>query len=192
MTNKPLQNLTGTYTLTQLRNDGLPSTSVRRAVLRGELVRVSRGIYQSPNSADDEMNNAQLRYRQIIYSHDTALYLHELNDRDPLKYSVTVPTGYNTKHLVSEGFKVFSLKREFYEQDIVEICTMFGNIVKAYGLERTICDCLRSRNRLQSDIVLTGLKRYVRRDDRNLSLLMTTAEKLRVSTLLKTYLEVLL
>ena len=118
--------------------------------------------------------------------------MHGLNDRDPLRYSVTVPTGYNTKKLTTEGFKVFSLKRELYEEDIEETATMHGNMVRLYGLERTICDCLRSRNKLQSEIVIAGVKGYVRRSDRNLNLLMKTAEKFKVATLLKTYLEVLL
>jgi len=182
-------------TLTQLKAAGVSAMSASRAVKRGELLRVAHGVYQSPEQAhilDDEMFRVQLQNNQIIYSHDTALYMHGLNDRDPLRYSVTVPTGYNTKKLLANGLKVFSLKRELYEQDIEETATIHGNMVRLYNLERTICDCLRSRNKLQSEIVISGLKQYVRRNDRNLNLLMKTAEKLKVSTLLKTYLEVLL
>jgi predicted transcriptional regulator of viral defense system len=182
-------------TLAQLRDIGYSPTSVSKAVKRGELTRVAHGTYLPSECAshiDDEMYHFQLRYNQIIYSHDTALYLHGLNDRDPLKYSVTVPTGYNTKRLNMLGFNVFSLKKALYNQDITEVVTMFGNNVKLYNLERTICDCLRSRSRLQTEIVMTGLKRYVRRNDRNLSLLAETAEKLHVFSLLKTHLEVLL
>ncbi|MCL1816708.1 MAG: abortive phage infection protein, partial [Clostridiales bacterium] len=86
----------------------------------------------------------------------------------------------------------FSLKKELYGQDIEEIETMYGNMVRTYNLERTICDCLRSRNKLQTEIVVYGLKGYIRRSDRNLNLLMKTADKFKVSSLLKTYLEVLL
>jgi len=182
-------------TLAQLRNAGLSATAVGRAVKRGELLRVAHGVYQSPEYTkylDDEMFDVQLKNSHIIYSHDTALFLHGLNSRDPLRYSVTVPTGYNTKKLVGEGFKVFSLKKELYGQDIEEIETMYGNMVRTYNLERTICDCLRSRNKLQTEIVVYGLKGYIRRNDRNLNLLMKTAERFKVSSLLKTYLEVLL
>jgi len=192
---KITQESDNTLTLTQLKAAGMTAMGASRAVKRGELLRVSYGVYQSSEQAhilDDEMFCVQLQYNQIIFSHDTALYLHGLNDRDPLRYSVTVPTGYNTKKLLANGMKVFSLKRELYEQDIGEIATMHGNMVRLYNLERTICDCLRSRNKLQTEIVISGLKQYVRRSDRNLSLLMKTAEKLKVSTLLKTYLEVLL
>ena len=185
----------GVFTLAQLRDTGMSAMNVSRAVKRGELVRVAHGVYQMTEHAqflDDEMYGTQLRYNRIVYSHDTALYLHGLNDRDPLRYSVTVPIGYNTKKLTTEGFKVFSLNRELYEEDVVETATMHGNMVRLYGLERTICDCLRSRNKLQTEIVTAGLKGYVRRNDRNLNLLMNTAEKFKVAAILKTYLEVLL
>ena len=193
--NQSTQGNDGVLTLAQLRKTGMSAMNASRAVKRGELLRVAHGVYKAPEHAhflDDEMYSTQLRYNQIIYSHDTALYLHGLNDRDPLRYSVTVPAGYNTKKLTTEGVKVFSLNRELYEEDIIEMETMHGNTVRLYSLERTICDCLRSRNKLQSEIVIAGLKGYVRRSDRNLNLLMKTAEKFKVSTLLKTYLEVLL
>lgn len=138
------------------------------------------------------MYNAQLNRKQMIYSHDTALYMHGLNDRDPIRYTVTVLTGYNTKRLADDGFKVFSLKKELHEQDVQVLKTMYGNPVRVYSIERTICDCLRSRNKLQSEIVISGLKGYVRRSDRKLNLLMKMAEKLGVAALLRTYLEVLL
>lgn len=186
------QNKSSTFTLSQLKDAGASLAGVHRAVRRGKLERVARGVYKLPDVMDDEMYNAQFHRKRVIYSHDTALFLHGLNDRDPLRYSVTVPIGYNTKRLTEEGFKVFSLRKELHEQDIVEVETEYGNKVRAYNLERTICDCLRSRNKLQTDIVLDGLKGYARRSDRNLSLLMKTAEKLSVAPLLRTYLEVLL
>jgi len=185
----------GVLTLAQLRKTGMSAMNASRAVKRGELLRVAHGVYQVPENAhflDDEMYSTQLRYNKIVYSHDTALYLHGLNDRNPLRYSVTVPTGYNTKKLTTEGIKVFSLKRELYQEDIIDVETIHGNMVKIYSLERTICDCLRSRNKLLSEIIIGGLKGYVRKSDRNLNLLMKTADKFKVATLLKTYLEVLL
>jgi predicted transcriptional regulator of viral defense system len=86
----------GVLTLAQLRATGMSAMNASRAVKRGELLRIAHGVYQVPEQAeflDDEMYSTQLRYNQIIYSHDSALYLHGLNDRDPLRYSVTVPTG---------------------------------------------------------------------------------------------------
>jgi len=144
-------------TFAQLKNAGFSATGVSRAVRRGELLRVAHGLYQTRDfyvHMDDELFATQLKYRHIVYSHDTALYLHGLNDRDPLRYSVTVPTGYNTKRLITDGFKVFSLKEELYSQDIVDAVTMHGNTVKGtskYSKSSDSLDFFRlARRRIES------------------------------------------
>lgn len=69
--------------------------------------------------------------------------------------------------------------------------TMFGHLVKVYNKERTICDCLRFRNQMDIAIVTDAVKRYVKRKDRNLNILMEMAETFRVAKPLRSYLEVL-
>jgi predicted transcriptional regulator of viral defense system len=134
----------------------------------------------------------QLRSPKIIYSHETALFLHDLTDRDPITYSVTVPTGYNALKLRKNNFIIFSIKRELHNVDAVELPTVFGNNVIAYNLERTICDTLRSRNQMDIAIVTDAIKRYVKRKDKNLNTLMRLAKIFQVTKLMRNYLEVLL
>lgn len=49
------------------------------------------------------MYRIQAKNQRIIFSHETALYLHDLTDRDPIELSVTIPYGYNATHLRDEG-----------------------------------------------------------------------------------------
>ena len=158
----------------------------------GELEKAAFGVYILPDEFADKMYVTHLRRSKIIYSHETALYLHDLTDRDPLSYCLTVPTGYNTKTLKESGFKVFSIKKELHEIGKIELETVFGNKVRAYDMERTICDCLRSRNQMDIEIVSEAIKRYVKRKDKNLPKLMDMAELFYVQRLLRSYLEVLL
>jgi predicted transcriptional regulator of viral defense system len=171
---------------------GMSYTVLSRLVKSGELERVSRGIYEKPDEPNDELYIEQLRRQRVIYSHYTALCMHGLIDLDPASFSVTVPTGYNTKALLKSGFKVFSVKPELYDCDIVRVPTKYGHLVKVYCLERTICDVVRSRSRIESEVVTSALKQYARRIDKNISLLMRTAELFGVAKLIRTYLEVLL
>jgi hypothetical protein len=69
---------------------------------------------------------------------------------------------------------------------------MFGNSVVVYDLERTICDCLRSRNDLDIAVVTDAIKGYAKRKDKNLNKLMQMAETFQVTKLLRIYMEVLL
>ena len=42
-------------------------------------------------------------------------FFHDLTDREPLAYSVTVKTGYNPTRLKGEGVQVFTIKAELHE-----------------------------------------------------------------------------
>jgi predicted transcriptional regulator of viral defense system len=176
----------------QGKSEELSYMKLSRLVKSGEFERVARGVYEAADEPADDLYIEQLRRPKAVYSHGTALYLHDMADRDPIAFSVTVPTGYNTKALLNEGFKVFSVKPELYGQDIIQMPTKYGHLVNVYGLERTIADCVRSRNRIDAEVVSDALKRYAKRTDKNIPRLMRIAEAFSVTKLTRTYLEVLL
>jgi predicted transcriptional regulator of viral defense system len=182
----------GIVTTAQANEAGVSNERLRLLVHSGDLERVATGIYVLPDEFTDKMYIVQLRRPKIIYSHETALFLHELTDRDPINYMVTVPTGYNPTRLREDGFTVFTIKRELHEIGVTKLTTMFGNSVKAYDMERTICDCLRSRNDLDIAVVTDAIKRYAKRKDKNLNQLMQMAETFKVTKQLRSYMEVLL
>lgn len=182
----------GIITTAQANQAGVSNERLRLLVHSGDLERVTTGIYVLPEEFADRMYIVQLRRPKIIYSHETALFLHELTDRDPINYMVTVPTGYNPTRLREDGFTVFTIKRELHEIGVTKLTTMFGNSVTVYDLERTICDCLRSRNNLDIAVVTDAVKRYAKRKDKNLNKLMQMAETFKVTKLLRGYMEVLL
>jgi predicted transcriptional regulator of viral defense system len=182
----------GMVTTAQANEVGISNERLRLLVHSGDLERVTTGIYVLPDEFTDKMFIVQLRRPKIIYSHETALFLHELTDRDPINYMVTVPTGYNPTRLREDGFTVFTIKRELHEIGVTKLTTMFGNSVTVYDLERTICDCLRSRNNLDIAVVTDAIKRYAKRKDKNLNKLMQMAETFKVTKLLRGYMEVLL
>ena len=182
----------GTVTAAQESKAGVSHERLRLLVKSGDLERAAFGVYTLPDEFADKMHIAQLRRPKIIYSHETALFLHDLTDRDPLSYTVTVPTGYNPVKLREDGFTVFTIKRDLHELGKMNLKTMFGHSVAAYSMERTICDCLRSRNKMDIAIVTDAIKRYAGRKDKDLNTLMRMAETFHVSKLLGNYMEVLL
>ena len=96
---KLLENQHGTLLTSDLAKFNIPRTYLSILERNGEIERVSRGVYRLVASIDDEMFTFQARYKSSIYSHETALYLHDLTDRTPLSYSISVPVGY---HSISE------------------------------------------------------------------------------------------
>jgi predicted transcriptional regulator of viral defense system len=182
----------GIISAKQGANAGMSHMQLLRGMKSGVLERVNRGVYMSPDELDDVMYTAQLRRPKIVFSHDSALALHGLTDRYPFSHSVTVPTGYNTKSLAEQGFTAFSVKCELYACDIVEMPSPLDHMVNTYSLERTIVDCVRSRNRMEAEIVTEAIKRYARRKDKNIGELMAIAETFGVQKPIRTYMEVLL
>ena len=70
--------------------------------------------------------------------------------------------------------------------------TPFGNEVSCYDLERTVCDIVRSRNKIGTETFLAALKAYVKRSDKDLNRLYNYAKQFHISGILRKYLEVLL
>jgi len=116
------------------------------------------------------MYTLQVKSKRIVFSHETALYLHELTDRDPLEWSVTIPAGYNGSNLREAGIKVYTVKKELHLIGVTELKTLYGRSTKVYDKERTICDIVRNRNNMDVAILNEGIKRYLYNKDKNILL----------------------
>ncbi len=110
----------GTVTTAEANKIGISNERLRLLVKSGELERAAFGVYVLPDEFIDKMYIAQLKRPKIIYSHETALFLHDLTDRDPISYAVTVPAGYNIAQLRKEGFTVFFRHEEPYDLEAGE------------------------------------------------------------------------
>lgn len=187
-----LKNQDGMLRTEQAMSAGISKPVFYNYVRSRDLERVAHGMYLSKGAWKDAMYLLHIRFSQVIFSHDTALFFHELTDREPLQYTVTVKTGYNPTKLKKEGVQVFTIKADLHEVGSITMKTPFGHDVPVYNMERTICDLLRSRNNIEIQTLRGALRAYVRRRDKNLRTLMSYAKQFRVEKILRQYLEVLL
>lgn len=170
----------------------IPRIYLSKMLEKGILEKVSRGVYLSPDTFDDEMFRLQVHYNRGIFSHGTALFLHDLTDRTPINYTMTFPVGYNTPSLKDENVKMFFVKKELHNIGVCEMKTSFSRDIKVYDIERTICDIVRSRNQLDVQIVNEAIRRYVIRKDKNIPKLLEFSAAFRVQKIVRHYVEVLL
>ena len=157
-----------------------------------ELEQVAHGVYLSPDAWTDAIYLLHLRCAQAVFSHESALLFHDLTDREPEQYSITVKTGYNPTNLKADGLKVYTIKKELHDVGLISMKTPFGNSVPVYDAERTICDIVRSRSGIEMQTFQDALKQYAARREKDLRKLMHYAQLFRVEKLLRQYLEVLL
>ncbi|PKM59397.1 MAG: abortive phage infection protein [Firmicutes bacterium HGW-Firmicutes-4] len=182
----------GTILTADLEKNHIPRTYLAGLVAEGKLEKVGRGVYVAADAIEDEMYVLQSRYPQLIFSHETALFLHDLTDRTPFEYSATVPSGYKVVEKISERVKIYYIRKELHPLGVIDGSSSFGNPIKVYNIERTICDCVRSRNRIDVQILNEALKRYVRLKSADFGQLMDYAKTFKVDKVIKHYLEVLL
>ena len=182
----------GVVTTEMIAAAGFSRGNIKYLVDKGKLEKSSRGIYILPGVWDDEIFNLQNRFKRGIYSHETALFLWDLTDRTPNRYCMTFPINYNLTKPKQENICCMQCKMELYALGSAEAVTPGGHTVGAYSAERTLCDILKSRSRVDIQVVTEAFKRYVVRADKNIPLLSEYAKMLRVETRLRAYLEVLL
>lgn len=157
-----------------------------------KLHRIVKGQYILPDDLQDELLSISKRSENIIFSHETALYLHRISDRTPFEHTITAPSGCIPSAAIKTECKVYYIKPELFELGKITLKTPAGNDVPVYDLERTICDVIRSRNKLGTETFLVALKLYAANPKKDLNKLNSYAKKMRVSNILRQYLEVLL
>lgn len=173
--------------------NGINNKVLQRLCKSGDIERISRGIYLDSNMIEDEYLVMQLRCHLCIFSHETALYFHGLSDRNPIKLTVTVPSGHNTRLMENKDkYKFFYIKKTLHEMGLVSLKSNFGNWVKVYDKERTVCDCIKKRKELDGDLVISAIKEYMKLSNKNLPKLLEYADRLNVKKEVKQYMEVLL
>ena len=157
----------------------------------GLLERYGSGVYMRPGTLADDMVYMQRKFPSLIFSHESALYLHGLTERTPFLYSVTIPSDATLPRSIAKGCTCYYIKPQLHELGLTELCTTMGNVVRGYNAERCICDTLRSKNRVDIECYTAALKLYFSGKENNLNRLAEYATKLGVIDKLTPYLEVL-
>ena len=182
------------YILTtkQLMDEGISKTTLTNYVREGILERCRHGYYTLPDSIEDDMYLLMLRSKKMVFSHETALFLNGLSERTPFIHAVTIPSTAAIPSTIKNQCKCYYVKPELHGVGLIEKNTTFGNTVRCYDPERTICDILRSRGRLDEETVISAVKNYSEYKEKNLHTLGKYAELFKVSKQIRQYMEVLL
>lgn len=185
-------NCNGYITSAQVTDAGIPRRKLTEAVRAGELVQVDRGLYALPGVWEDPLYIAQHRFSRGIFSDDTALFLHGMTDRAPFALTMTFPRSYNATAAKAAGIACRTCADDVLGLGLCDIQTEYGNIVRAYDVERTLCDIVRGQGTPDSQLVVPAMQSYVKKKDRDPIKLVAYARNLGVETKIRNYLEVLL
>ena len=152
--------------------------------------KVARGIYIDSTKIEDIYYVLSISTPKIIYSHITALYFHGLSIKAPdSSFDITVTKKYNSLKLKKHN--VFYVDDKYYELGLTEVETLMGNKVKAYDIERCICDIIRSKKRMDSEHIKYSVREYIKRKDKDLIKLSNYADKMGIKDEVMNYIEMM-
>jgi len=145
-----------------LEESGIDRIRIYESLMNGILVKESHGNYMLADEQPDEFKIIQNRSEKLIFSYGTALYLHGISDRVPHKLDITVPQGDNVSRIKKyyEYTKFHYCKRELWDFGIVTLKTPQGYDVRAYDLERCMCDLIRDKKQVDTQIYTQALREY--------------------------------
>lgn len=182
----------GMVTTAQVVAAGIPRARLSDMVKAGELVRVQRGVYCLADAWEDEFLSAQLRFPKGTLSDGTALFLHGFTDRAPFRLTMTFPRAYRATKAREAGIEVRTCADDVLDLGITTTNTAYGNEVRTYDLERTLCDIVRGQRIVDVQVVNPAMKQYVRSGEKDIHKLLIYAQALGVEKKIRNYLEALL
>lgn len=185
-----MKNNNGYITSKEISNLGIHRMYLNIMKDKGLIDKVGNGIYIDSNKIEDNYYVFSLSMSNAIFSHMTALYFHGLSIKAPNDvYDITVKRSYNSIHLKKHN--VFYVNNDIYELGLIEVETPMGNRVKAYDIERCICDIIRSKNRMDSEHIKHSVREYIKSKNKDLVKLSSYAEILGIKNVVMDYIGML-
>lgn len=194
MENKILELLeknNGIITTKQVESAGMSRIYLKKLIDEGKIKKIRRGVYTNEKFSYDEFYIFQLIYPKTVFSHNTALYFQNMTERTPIKMDVTIYTGYNPYRFKDE-VNIYRCKKELLDLGLIEIKSPQGRIVKAYNLERTVCDLIKNKKYMDIEIMNKSIKNCIKNKDFDANKMFKYAEKLKIYHKIKEYMEMII
>ena len=181
----------GYLTTKDVVSSGIPKVYLTKLIKKNVIERVSRGIYVKKNEFADEFVILQSKSKNAIYSNTTALYLHGFSNRVPLKYDITINSGYNGSLQKDDKVNLFYTKKELLEVGVSYYKLDSGNVIRVYDLDKTICDIIKNKKKIDAEIFNKAIREYFYSNKKNTLKLYEYAKKMNVYNKVRDTFEVL-
>ena len=170
----------GYITTKEITSQNLNKMALKRLCDKNFLKRISTGHYSLPNMINDDYYKIISKSKNAIFSYTTALFLHNLSDRTPLYFDITVPRGYGGSLQNIDTVSLHYVDISLLTLGLEIIKSPLGREIKCYNMERTICDIIKDKKNIDKEIYTKALKWYAERKDKDLLKLAIYSKKLKI------------
>lgn len=172
-------------------DNNIPRSYLSKLIKDNKIERISRGVYIKKNTLVDEFVVLQSKSKYAIYSNTTALYLHGFSNRIPIKYDITVKSGYKGSLQKEDNVNLFYTKDELLNLGVINYKLNSGNIIKVYDLDKTICDIIKNKKKIDAEIFNKAIRDYFYSKNKNTLKLYEYAKKMNIYNKVRDTFEVL-
>lgn len=181
----------GVITSNDIKQMGIDKKVIARLLADKQIERVEKGIYILPETIGDEYFNKTYG-KNAIYSHMTALYFHNLCNRVPMIYDITVTKKYYGVLDNDPKVLLHKVDKELLNLGKMKIKSPQGQDIDVYDIERCLCDCLKDKNTIASEYIKEAFNIYFKDMKKDTFKIMKYSKKLGIEKEMHDYLEVLL
>ena len=160
----------------------------------GVLECLSRGLYRIadlPHLSNPDLVAVALKVPKGVICLISALAYHELTTQIPHEVYLALPRGAEPPRLDHPPIRIFWFTGKAFAEGI-DTHKVDGVPVRIYGVEKTLTDCFKYRNKIGLDTAVEALKAYVSGRRIDIDKLMVYARTCRVEKVMRPYLEALL
>jgi predicted transcriptional regulator of viral defense system len=171
----------------ELRDSGIYYKKLQQLIAEGQVQQIRRGYYQyiDENAFSEAPLIAKL-FPDGVVCMESALEYYGYTDRTPSAWNIAVRAD-SARMRFKIAYPV--VKPHFIEPSrfIIGIThvLMEENDIKIYDRDRTICDCLLHRNKMDAEVFNSAVQSYLKDSGRNEAHLALYAKKLHVEKKVK-------
>jgi len=169
---------------------GVSGATLQKILRKGELVRIGRGLYASPDRTVTELDHlAQIaiKHPRVVFCLLTALQVHGLTTQSPSDVWVAIsPKARAPKH----EFPPLRIVRMSDPGEGITRVAVDGVVhIPVTSIAKTIVDCFKFRNKIGLDVALEALRDAWNQKRVTLDELWQSAEVCRMTNVMRPYLE---
>lgn len=169
---------------------GVPLVYLKRLVDAGELVRLARGLYQSPDRVGEDAAHDLAEATRLVpngvVSLLSALRHHQLTTQLPHTVWMTIPHKARTPDKQRVRLEVVRATGDVLTSG-VEHFRVEGVDVPVYGVAKTIADCFKHRRHVGEDVAIEALRDALKQRRTTVDDLMRYADIDRVAARIAPY-----
>lgn len=160
----------------------------------GVLECLSRGLYRIsdlPPLGNPDLVAVALKVPTGVICLISALAYHELTTQIPHDVYLALPRGAEPPRLDHPPVRIFWFTGKAFSEGI-DTQKVDGVPVRIYGVEKTLADCFKYRNKIGLETAVEALKRHISSKRVDVDKLIAYARICRVEKVMRPYLEALL